>query len=60
MKHLKTYEGEFLDNLDKKSAEYEGYAGKSIIFDYKGNLFLGKFLRIILNGYFAKLILKGK
>lgn len=55
MKLIKTYEGRILDELNAKSEEYSKYNDKYIICECRGQLYLGKFLKIILNGYFAKI-----
>lgn len=55
MEHLKMFEGELLDNLDQKAKEYEKYTGKFVVLQYDDNLFLAKFISIVLNGYYAKI-----
>jgi len=57
MKYIKKYELYGLGELDLKSKEYEKYSDKFVIFSYKPWLILAKFIKIILNGYFAKLII---
>jgi hypothetical protein len=56
MRYLKKYEiGKYLNELDKKSKEYKNYEGKYVIMEIKNaiSLELGKFKKIVLNGYYA-------
>lgn len=59
MKHLKLFEGDYLDYLDDltQKAEYyqENYTDKYVVIKYNDNLYLSKFISIALNGYYAKI-----
>lgn len=62
VKYIKLFEGvnlrpiSSIEKLDLKSKEYKKFKDKFIIFKYKDNeIYLGKFINIVLNGYYAKI-----
>ena len=46
MKYIKEYEGLIIDELSIKSKEYQKYAGKYVILEYRNEIYFVKFIKI--------------
>lgn len=57
MRYLKTFESIYMDNINKKTEEYEKYVNKFIIYSEtdKKKLYVGRYMGVILNDFFAKI-----